>query len=127
MIVTATHEDRPLFTHDYVKPGAIIITLGSYRELAPLLVMNSTYRIVDSLDQNRHRGEFKTYFEEGKLSDSDIYAEIGDIIAGRIPAPSAGEGWGVASLIGMGSLDIAIAKKAYEAARRGSIGGIFEF
>lgn len=127
VIVTATHEDKPLFKQEYVKPGALIISLGSYRELAPLLVMDSVYRIVDNLDQNRHRGEFRTYFEAGKLSGSDIYAEIGDIIAGRMPAPSAGEGWGVASLIGMGSLDIAIAKKAYEEARRDSIGRSFEF
>jgi ornithine cyclodeaminase/alanine dehydrogenase-like protein (mu-crystallin family) len=78
------------------------------------------------LEQNKQRGEFSPYFQQGILKDEDIYAEIGDIIGGKVPPPPEG-GRRVVSLIGVSSLDIVLAKKAYEAAKGASNRSSFRF
>ena len=116
VIVTATHSSSPLFAKRDLKPESLIVTLGSLQELDEDTVMTAGARIVDHLEQNKHRGEFHTYFESGRLSDEDVYAEIGEVVAGTKPPPNLREGGCVASLIGVGSHDIALAKVAYECA-----------
>ena len=127
IVVTATHAKAPLFPSSAVKPGVVIFPLGSFQELDPPLVTEAAYRIVDHLDQNKHRGELKTYFESGFLSDADVYAEIGEIVAGKKPRPEIGDGFGIVSLIGVGSLDIALAKLLFDRARKAGLGTQFTF
>ena len=116
VVVTATHANSPLFPRDALKRGSTVITLGSYKELDPEIVLGASCRIVDHLEQNKHRGEFSTYFKEGKLDETGIYSSLGEIIAQKKPLPNLDEGICLASLIGLASLDIAIAKKIYEGA-----------
>ena len=126
VVVTATDADNPLFPIENLKRDALVISLGSFRESPPKLVKNASSRIVDHLEQNKQRGEFSIYFQQGILNDADIYAEIGDIIGGKISPPPEG-GWCVTSLIGVSSLDIVLAKKAYDAAKGALIRSSFRF
>lgn len=126
VVVTATHARSPLFSKKDALEGCLILPLGSFCELDPQLVMDAGARIVDHLGQNMHRGEFYPYFRDGKLRESDIYAEIGEIAAGRKPVPKAGDKPIIASLIGLGSLDIALARRVYEAALNKGQGVRFE-
>jgi alanine dehydrogenase len=116
VIVTATRASSPLFGRKDLKKRWLVITLGSSQELDEETVMSAGFRVVDHLEQNKHRGEFSRYLEDRRLSEADIHAEIGEIIAGTKPLPQRREGGCVASLIGVGSHDIAIAKLAYETA-----------
>ena len=123
IIVTATYANSPLFGRNDLKPSALVVPLGSFQELDSDTVLSARCRIVDHLEQNKHRGEFKNYFEKGELADSDIYAEIGEIVAGKKVRPRFEDGICVASLIGVGSLDIALAKEVYDRAiDRGNVG-----
>jgi len=126
-IVTATHAKSALFDVSAIGPDVALFPMGSHCELDARLVLEARYRVVDHLEQNKHRGEFFPYFENGSLVESDICAEIGDIVAGKVKCPPTDGGWGVASLIGVGSLDIAIAKAVYDVARSNGIGTEFEF
>lgn len=126
VVVTATNADTPLFSLENLKQDALVISLGSFRESPCELVQNASFRIVDHLEQNKQRGEFSPYFQKGILKDEDIYAEIGDIIAGKVPPPPEG-GRCLVSLIGVSSLDIVLAKKAYEAAKNASNQSSFRF
>lgn len=126
VVVTATHAQSPLFSKKDVLPGCLLLPLGSFCELDPELVMEAGARIVDHLGQNMHRGEFYPYFRDGKLRESDIYAEIGEIAGGKKTVPRTGNQPIIASLIGIGSLDIALARRVYEAALEKRIGVHFE-
>ncbi|MBN2552735.1 MAG: ornithine cyclodeaminase family protein [Spirochaetales bacterium] len=126
VVVTATHANSPLFNKKDAVPGCLILPLGSFCELDPALVMEAGARIVDHLGQNMHRGEFFPYFRDGKLAESDIYAEIGEIVAGSKPVPDTGNRPLITSLIGIGSLDIALAKRVYDAANSKGLGLRFE-
>jgi ornithine cyclodeaminase/alanine dehydrogenase-like protein (mu-crystallin family) len=126
VVVTATHANSPLFSKKDALPGCLILPLGSFCELDPELVMGAGARIVDHLGQNMHRGEFFPYFRDKKLRESDIYAEIGEIAAGSKPVPKIGDQPIIASLIGIGSLDIALAKRVCQAALSKGLGARFE-
>jgi alanine dehydrogenase len=116
VIVTATRANTPLFRKADLKKRWLIVTLGSLQELDEETVLHADSRIVDHLEQNKHRGEFHSYFEDQRLTDEHIYAEIGEIVAGMKPLRRTQKGGCVASLIGVGSLDIAVAKRLYEVA-----------
>ena len=126
VVVTATHAKTPLFSKKDIVPGCVLFPMGSFTELDPEVVLGAGARIVDHLEQNMHRGEFMPYFRDGKLAESDIYAEIGEIVAGKKAVPNTGEKPVVASLIGVGSLDIALAMQIHGEAEARGLGVRFE-
>lgn len=113
VVVTVTDADEALVEEKWVKPGAFVSAKGSYQELEETLVFQSKL-YVDHLDQNLHRGEFLKYFQDGRLTKESIVGEIGDVISGKVAGRESGEERIVASLIGMGCLDVAIAAIGYQ-------------
>lgn len=109
IIVTATAADTALVKNEWVKPGALVSTIGSYQELDEKLVMTADKLIVDHLEQNLHRGEFFKLFQKGTLKTTDIHAELGDIILGKKTGRETEQERIVLSPIGMGCLDVSIA------------------
>jgi ornithine cyclodeaminase/alanine dehydrogenase-like protein (mu-crystallin family) len=127
VVVTATHSDEALFQEEDVPPGALIIPLGSSRELDPASILRASYLVVDHLEQSKRRALLRQHFAAGRLTDSNIYAEIGAILSGKRPKPDAGEGFGIAVLTGMGSLDVAVGHMVFTKARDRGIGVEFDF
>lgn len=109
IIVTATAADAVLVKNQWVKPGALVSSIGSYQELEEELVLTADKLIVDHLEQNLHRGEFFKLFQKGNLKITDIHAELGEIISGKKPGRESDKERIVISPIGMGCLDISIA------------------
>jgi alanine dehydrogenase len=126
VIVTATTANTPLFSAGAAMPGAFVASLGSYAELDPDLVTSAKI-VVDSLDQNLHRGELVPLLESGRLRERDVYAELGDIVAGKRPGRASREERIVGCLIGMASEDIAVAATAYRRAAERGLGQRFRF
>jgi alanine dehydrogenase len=116
IIVTATTADKPLVMNEWVKPGALVSTLGSYQELDEQLVFKADKVIVDHIGQHLHRGEFVKLFESGKLKESDIYGEFPDILAGKLAGRTNDQERIVISIVGMGCLDVSVAAMLYESA-----------
>ncbi|WP_227761982.1 ornithine cyclodeaminase family protein [Zhaonella formicivorans] len=113
VIVTVTTADEALVKAEWVKPGAFVSSKGSYQELDENLIFKADKLYVDHLEQNLHRGEFLKYFLEGRLKKEDIVGEIGEVICGKVIGRKDKDERIVASLIGMGCLDIAIAAVVY--------------
>ena len=126
VIVTATTADSPLFAANQVGKNAVVITLGSDAELPEELVLRASFRVVDLLASHRQRGDFGRFLSTGRLIDSDIHADLGQIVAGSSPLHQQ-EGWTVAALLGMGALDVCLAQKVYAAALEKGRGVRFEF
>lgn len=116
VIITATTANEPLLFRDWLKPGALVVTLGSYQELDHGVVLGADERIVDDRVQCLHRGEFASLFNLGKLSASDLSAELGDVVVGAYLPRMNEDAIIVASLVGLGSVDIACAQRVYERA-----------
>jgi ornithine cyclodeaminase/alanine dehydrogenase-like protein (mu-crystallin family) len=126
VVVTATHADEPLFAERALEPGALFIPLGSHREFDPDMILRASYLVVDHIEQSKNRPFLVPHFETGGLSDSDL-CEIGTVVAGASPSPDAGDGFGIAVLTGVVSLDIALAERVFSKAEDRGLGTSFSF
>jgi ornithine cyclodeaminase/alanine dehydrogenase-like protein (mu-crystallin family) len=110
VVVTATNALEPILKGAWLKPGAHVNAVGSprpgWRELDDNTMANAL--IVDSRDA--------VLEESGDviLSNAPIYAEIGEIFAGRTEAPVAATT--VFKSVGLAIEDIAAAKLVYSIA-----------
>jgi alanine dehydrogenase len=127
VIVTATTADAPLVRLDWVKPGAYVASIGSYQELEESVVLQSSKIVVDSWEQTAHRGELRKLAEAGRLQRHHIHAEIGDVVVGRKAGWEDGDRHVLGVMIGLGTLDIAVARVVLERARERGLGRVFNF
>jgi ornithine cyclodeaminase/alanine dehydrogenase len=127
IIVTATTAAEPLVMKDWVTPGTFIGKLGSYQELDDELTLNASKIVVDHREQNEHRGELVHLFDDGRITQEDIYGELGEIVAGTLPGRDEESEVIVAALIGMGTEDVAVGAAVLKRARELGIGKRFDF
>jgi ornithine cyclodeaminase/alanine dehydrogenase-like protein (mu-crystallin family) len=127
IIVTATTAAEPLVMKDWVAPGTFIGKLGSYQELDDELTLSASKIVVDHREQNEHRGELVHLFEEGRITQEDIYGELGEIVAGTLSGRDQESEVIVAALIGMGTEDVAVGAAVLKRAQELGIGKRFDF
>lgn len=109
IIVTATIANEPLVMNEWLKEGALVISLGSFQELDENIPLKTNKLIVDNWEQNAHRGELLKLVKEGKVTEDNIYAEMPEILVGGKAGRENDSEKICASIIGMGSVDIGIA------------------
>jgi ornithine cyclodeaminase/alanine dehydrogenase-like protein (mu-crystallin family) len=127
VIVTVTTADAPLVRLEWVKPGAYIASMGSYQELEESVVWEASKIVVDSWEQTAHRGELRKLAEAGRLQRHHIHAEIGEVVVGRKTGWEPSDRHVLGVLIGLGSLDIAVARLVLQRARERGLGRAFDF
>ncbi|MDG6244066.1 MAG: alanine dehydrogenase [Methanolobus sp.] len=85
ILITTTPVREPLVRSEWVREGTHINAIGAdargKQELDPALLKRSTI-IVDDIVQASHSGEINVPFSAGVISQSDIHAELGEVIAG---------------------------------------------
>lgn len=126
VIVTATHSEEPIVKKEWLKSGVYIGSLGSYPEVDPRAVLEAKL-YVDNWEQNLHRGEFQYLIEEGKITRESVVGELPYLVAGKIPGREKPDENIVASLIGLGSIDLGISLRIYENARSRGLGQLVTF
>ena len=86
IVVTVTTGDQPLLERAWLRPGAFVARLGSYREVAPDVITSADKVVVDSWRYVAPRvPELKTLSDGGQFGPDDVHAEWPDIVAGRKP------------------------------------------
>jgi ornithine cyclodeaminase/alanine dehydrogenase-like protein (mu-crystallin family) len=90
IICTATSSTHPVFDADLIKPGTHINAIGSYKpdkSEVPLDTVEKCKLVVDSRAAAlEEAGELIQAIRSGRITDSHIYAELGELVAGRKPA-----------------------------------------
>jgi ornithine cyclodeaminase/alanine dehydrogenase len=127
IIVTATSADETLVRREWVAPGAFISSIGSHPELDPELILTADKVVVDSWAQNEHKGELHRLVGDGRFKEADLFAELGDVVAGNKPGREQDEEIIVSCLIGTGMLDTGCAAHVYDRAMELGLGGRFDF
>ena len=127
IIITATTSKQPVVTSRKLKKGATIAAIGSYREIDESVVKMADKIVVDSLEQTKHRGTLKDFFDKGVIGERQIYAEIGEIMVGKKKGRESDEELILYQPIGMGSEDVALGKVAFDLASKESLGEEFTF
>jgi len=117
VIVTVTHAEKPFIRDEWVKQGSVVFAMGSFQECDDDLILNSDSIVVDHVGQTLHRGALKKLSESGRISEKDIYATIGDIVAGEKPPRKTFRDRIFCVPIGTGAMDVTVASLVYEKAR----------
>ena len=123
IIVTITPARSPVLSR--VPPGALVVALGSdepgKRELGPGVLSRSKV-VVDVLEQAAYAGELASAIQDGAMTRNDVYAELGEIVAGAKPRPTSPDETVVFDGTGTAMQDVAVSLLLIEAARRAGRG-----
>lgn len=124
VVVTATNSRSPVLQGEWLEPGVHVNSIGGgvVRELDA-----ETYRrsrvVVDSkegvLNEARDLGEA---IDRGAFSPDDIYAELGELVAGMKTGRMSKDDITLFRSVGMAFEDAATASVAYEIARKSGFG-----
>ena len=124
IVVTAAGlaSDAPFVEDAWIRPGTVVCCLGSYQEIDATIVTRADKLVVDDWDAATHRGQFAPLVKTGRLRREDVYAELPEIVSGAKRGRSSGREIVVASLLGRGVFDLAIASDVVERALRQGVG-----
>jgi ornithine cyclodeaminase/alanine dehydrogenase len=127
-VVVCVTQSKDKYVKDaWIKPGGILFPMGSYQECEDAYILNADRIIVDHVGQCLHRGALKELSEAGKITEKNIYATIGEIVAGKKKGPGPSSERTLCIPIGTGAMDIAVASIALKKAEEKGIGGSSEF
>ena len=112
VIITVTTADADLVKASWVKKGAMVITMGSFKEVEFDVVRQADIIAVDHIAQSLHRGNLKPLAELGEIDENSFDIEIGLLLAGKQTYTPDPEKRVYAQIVGMGCPDVAIAETA---------------
>ncbi|MDO4548420.1 MAG: ornithine cyclodeaminase family protein [Clostridia bacterium] len=114
IIVTVTNANANLVEEPWVKKGALVMTMGSFRETSPDVVLKADKIAVDQVGQSLHRGNVKELAQAGLITASSFDIIVPDVLAGKMPARENADERIYAQIIGTGMLDVACAAMLLE-------------
>lgn len=125
IIVTATPSRNAILMHEWIQNGVHINAIGAdapgKQELDPR-IMRRAKIVVDSLKQCRIIGEIQHALSQGLIKDSDIHAEIGEILIGKKKGRESDDEITLFDSTGIAAQDIAAANVVYQLAKKTGMG-----
>jgi ornithine cyclodeaminase/alanine dehydrogenase-like protein (mu-crystallin family) len=119
IVVTCTTSRLPLLGAADVSPGTFIAAVGAdnpdKQEISPDLMAAHTV-VTDLTEQCAAIGDLHHAIAAGRMSTGDVYAELGEIVAGRKPGRRSAEEIVVFDSTGTALQDVAAAVVVYERA-----------
>ncbi len=126
-VICVTQSKEKFVKKTWLKPGTILFPMGSYQECEDEVLLAADRIIVDHVGQCLHRGALKELAEAGRITEKNISATIGEVVAGKKPGRTATDQNIVCIPIGTGAMDIAVATIAYQRALEKGLGGRYAF
>ncbi len=118
VIVTATASTTPLVMASWVRPGVHVTSVGTGSpekiELEPALLSRADKLVADRVLQTERYGNLRHAIAAGAVGRDKVYAELGDLAAGRLAGRESASEITVADLTGVGVQDAAIAQAVVE-------------
>jgi alanine dehydrogenase len=123
--VTCTPSRQPLLGPDDVRPGTFLAAVGAdnpqKQELHPTLMARSKI-VCDILEQCAAMGDLHHALGQGIVTEADVHAELGEVVAGKKLGRESDEEIIVFDSTGMALQDVAAAALVYESAVRAECG-----
>jgi ornithine cyclodeaminase len=130
VIVTTTPAKAPILRADWLRPGQHVTAMGSDQhdknELEPGCLARADAYVPDRLSQTRALGELRSAIAAGVVAADAEFAELGDVVAGKVPGRQGPDAITIADLTGTGVQDTAIATFAAARAAAAGAGSDFE-
>jgi ornithine cyclodeaminase len=119
VIVTVTASTAPLVRAAWVRAGTHVTSAGTGSpekvELEPALLARADKLVADRVAQTERYGNLRHAIAAGFVTRERVYAELGELAAGRRPGRERPDEITVADLTGVGVQDAAIAQAVVEA------------
>ena len=131
IVITATTADEPVFDGDTLAPGTHVTAMGQYsaskRELDTITIERSSY--VPDLRERamQDAGSFMYAVEQGVVDESQIHAELGEVVAGKTAGRTSDDEITVFDSGGTGIETVAAAGMLYERALAEEVGSTISF
>lgn len=121
--VTVTTAHAPIVKADWIKPGHTFIHMAGYEDEVAV-VKKADKIILDSWAEVYHRGLQTVFlaYEQGLITEKDIYAEIGEIIINKKKAREHDQEFIYYNTVGLGIEDIAFGTYVLEEAKKKGVG-----
>lgn len=131
IITTVTTSKKPVFNGKLVKKGTHINGIGAYtpemQEISEFIIENSDKIFLDTQDGVlSEAGDFIIPMKKGIIDKADISGELGEVILGRKTGRENEEQITLFKSVGTAILDVVVAFKIYEKAKKLGIGTKFE-
>jgi hypothetical protein len=122
IIITAISGQEPILKADWIKEGAFYSHVGGYED--EFAVAEKADKIVcDDWNAVKHRTQtVSRMFKQGLLQDSDIHANLYEIVAGQKPGREHDEEFIYYNGVGMSYVDVALANWMYKKAKKQGYG-----
>jgi ornithine cyclodeaminase/alanine dehydrogenase-like protein (mu-crystallin family) len=131
VVVEATRlvEPQPLLRTAWIDPGALVIPYGTISavELSLTTVMDKI--VVDDWGQCRQGrfGALRPHVEQGLLSEANLHAELGQIVAGHRPGREGDDERILFWHRGLATTDVAVGHLLYERALERDLGTVLHY
>jgi ornithine cyclodeaminase/alanine dehydrogenase-like protein (mu-crystallin family) len=129
IIITCTPSTKPIIKGDMIREGMHISAIGAdtkaKRELETDVLIKVRDRgkiVVDCMDQAMIVGDFAVPLQEGFIKKEDIYAEMGEIVAGKKMGRTDKNEITLFKATGLAIEDISTAYKVYQMAKEKKVG-----
>ncbi len=126
VICTATTSSVPVFGDAHVRPGTHINAVGAYtpemREVPTETVLRARVVIDHRTASLAEAGDLLIPIREGRMTEEHIWAELGEIVAGRKAGRLSPDEVTLFKSVGVAVQDVAAAAAVLEAARRQNLG-----
>lgn len=125
ILVTTTPSRSPIVKEAWILPGTHINAIGAdakgKQELETALTRRAKV-VVDEISQAIHSGEINVPISQGGFKPDDIYAQIGDLVAGKISGRSSREEITIFDSTGLAIQDVAAASVILKKAAASNLG-----
>ena len=122
LVVPCTVTARPYIELDWLMPGAFVSNI-SIMDVKPDVYLGVDKLLVDDWEQaNRERKTINQLVLTGRLKQSDLHAELGDVVRGHRPGRESPDERILLNPMGMAIEDVACAAAVYRTAREQGAG-----
>jgi ornithine cyclodeaminase len=126
IVVTLTNAKAPFLRGEWLKPGSLLLLMGSAHEADVSALQHSDALIVDDLAYAQMQGNLAAWISRGELQPDSICnrvrASLGEVVAGVRPGRIRSDERIVAVVQGLTACDISMAKAALDQANAQQVG-----
>jgi alanine dehydrogenase len=123
------NEPAPLLKTDWIKPGAFVVPYGTMSAVELSLTDRMNKIVVDDWGQCKggKLGSLRPHVDAGKLTEANLYGELGEIVAGRKAGRESPEETNLLWHRGLSLSDIALGHALLGKARKHGVGQQLQF
>jgi len=122
VIISATTTATPFVKEAWLEEGITVYSIGKNQEMESAVYKNSDKFVVDSWAHCKNKSDMQRMLKEGYLSQSDLYAELPELLSGKKPTRQSDRERIFIRAIGLVNQDIALANYVYLSAVERGIG-----